>query len=96
MNLNHCVHLHCVSGSCPHAAPHLFDLVTRAGDALCDALVGPDGSGELSVMLDNLLIQVMVTLLERFLQAAFLRLSVLDIIAVGQGPGQRDHGHRGE
>ena len=77
-------------------SPHLFDLVARAGDALGDALVGPDGGGELSVVLNNLLIQVVVTLLECLLQAAFLRLSVLDVIAVGQGPGQKDHRHQGK
>ena len=81
---------------CTHAAPHLFDLVAGAGDALRDALVGPDGGSELSVMLNNLLVQVMVTLLERLLQAPFLSLSVLDVIAVGESPGQDDHRHQGE
>lgn len=35
---------------------YLFDLVPRAGDTFCDALVGPDGSGEFSIMLNNQLI----------------------------------------
>lgn len=35
---------------------YLFDLVAGAGDALGDALVGPDGCGEFGIMLNNLLI----------------------------------------
>ena len=67
---------------------HPFDLVTGAGDSLGDALVGADGGGQLSVVLDDLLIQVPVALLKRLLQAALLRLSVLLVIAAGQGPTQ--------
>lgn len=35
---------------------YLFDLVAGAGDALGDALVGPDGSGKFGIMLNNQLI----------------------------------------
>lgn len=65
---------------------YLFDLVAGAGDALRDALVGPDGSGKFSIMLDNQLIQISVTCLEGFLQASLLCLPVLHVIAAGQGP----------
>lgn len=68
---------------------YLFDLVAGAGDSLRDALVGADGRGQLGVVLDDLLIQVPVTLLKRLLQAPLLRLPVLHVIAVGQGPGGR-------
>lgn len=67
-------------------ATHLFDLVARAGDSLCDALVGANGRGEFCVVLDNQLVQVMVTLLVCLLQTALLSLSVLHVITAGQGP----------
>lgn len=42
---------------CVHPSPiYLFDLVAGAGDTLCDALVGPDGSGEFGIMLNNQLV----------------------------------------
>lgn len=74
-----------LSSGCKHrntckARLHLFDLVARVGDALCDALVCADRSGELGVVLDNELIQIPVTFLISFFQAAFLSLSVLNVI----------------
>lgn len=65
---------------------YLFDLVAGAGDALRDALVCPDGSGEFSIMLDDQLVQIPVTGLEGFLQASLLGLPVLHVIAAGKGP----------
>ena len=59
---------------------HLLDLVARVGDALRDALVRADGGGELGVVLDNELVQIPVAFLVSFFQAAFLSLSVLNII----------------
>lgn len=43
---------------CPFfsTTPYLLDFVAGAGDALCDALVGPDGSGKFSIMLNYQLI----------------------------------------
>lgn len=35
---------------------YLFDLVAGGGDALCDALVRPDGSGKFGIMLHNQLV----------------------------------------
>lgn len=67
-------------------ATHLFDLVARAGDSLCDALVGADGRGEFSVVLDDQIVQITVTLLVCILQTALLSLAVLHIITAGQGP----------
>lgn len=64
-------------------ALHLLDLVARVGDALCDALVGTDGSRELSIVLDNQLIQAAVALLVRLFQATLLSFSVFNIITGG-------------
>ncbi len=68
---------------------HLFDLVARAGDSLCDALVGSDRCGELCVVLNYQLIKIMITLLIGLLQTALLRLSVLHILTAGQCPDQK-------
>lgn len=68
------------------ASLHLFDFVPGVGDALCDALVGANRSGELSVVLDNELIQIPVTLLISFFQAALFILPVLNIITGRQSP----------
>lgn len=74
--------LHCT-------ALHLLDLVARVGDALRDALVGADGSSKLSVVLNNQLIQIMITLLVCFFQATLLIFPVLNIITGGQSPKKR-------
>lgn len=65
---------------------YLLDLVPWAGDALCDALVGPNGSGEFCIMLNDKLVQMSVTRLERVLETTLFGLSVLHIITAGQSP----------
>lgn len=70
--------------------PYLLDFVARGGDALGDALVGPDGGGELGVVLDDELVQFAVARLKCLLETTLLCLPVLDVIAAGQSPRWRD------
>lgn len=79
----------CSALLCPAHPLYLLDLVAWTGDALCNALVSADGSSELSVVLNNQFIQVMITFLICLFQAALLRLPVCNIITGGQGPKTR-------
>lgn len=93
-----CIHLYqvqrpprgCKQSNTRKVSLHLFDFVPGVGDALCDALVGANRSGELSVVLDNELIQIPVTFLISFFQTALLILPVLNIITGRQSPKDKN------